>query len=265
MFDRYLHLWGLIPNGASFETHSSRLLPVKYLEQPAMLKIALHAEEERGGHLMEWWAGQGAARVLEHEGSAILLERAADTPSLRDMVRQGQDDEASRIMCRAAEQLHAPRAKPHPDLVPLPMWFSDLEPAAALHGGILTQCAATARELLATPQDVRVLHGDIHHDNVLHFGERGWLAIDPKGLIGERCFDFANLFCNPDLETALVPGRLARQVDVVAQAAKLERKRLLQWIVAWSGLSAVWMLQDGMKAQLQLDVAEIAVRELSVA
>jgi aminoglycoside/hydroxyurea antibiotic resistance kinase len=42
-----------------------------------------------------------------------------------------------------------------------------------------------------------VLHGDLHHGNVLDFGLRGWLAIDPKGLLGERGFDFANIFTNP--------------------------------------------------------------------
>jgi len=53
--------------------------------------------------------------------------------------------------------------------------------------------------LLADQHDVGVLHGDIHHGNILDFGPRGWLTIDPKGLIGERDFDYANLFCNPDL------------------------------------------------------------------
>ena len=117
--------------------------------------------------------------------------------------------------------------------------------AAARHGGILTACAATARELLASERDVVPLHGDIHHGNILDFGPRGWLAIDPKGLIGERGFDYANLFCNPEAEIAIAPGRLARQVDVVAEAAGLERRRLLKWIMAYAGLSAAWFLGMG--------------------
>ena len=90
-----------------------------------------------------------------------------------------------------------------------------------------------------------VLHGDIHHGNILDFGPRGWLAIDPKGLTGERAFDYANIFCNPDLETATSPGRLARRAEVVAEAAALNRGRLLQWIVAWAGLSAAFSIEDG--------------------
>lgn len=58
-----------------------------------------------------------------------------------------------------------------------------------------------------------------------HFGERGWLAIDPKRLRGERGIDYDSILCNPDHETAIAPGRLARQVEAVAEAAVLERKR----------------------------------------
>jgi hypothetical protein len=46
-------------------------------------------------------------------------------------------------------------------------------------------------------RDVVVLHGDMHHENILKFSSRGWLAIDPKGLVGERGFDYANIFCKP--------------------------------------------------------------------
>ena len=56
----------------------------------------------------------------------------------------------------------------------------ELDAAAASHGGILVRCAQTARALLAQPREVGVLHGDLHHGNVLDFGVRGWLAIDPK-------------------------------------------------------------------------------------
>lgn len=106
------------------------------------------------------------------------------------------------------------------------------------------------------------MHGDIHHDNVLDAGPRGWLAIDPKRLVGERGFDYVNIFCNPDRETAISPQRLSRQVSVVAEAAGLDRVRLLKWIVAWASLSAVWILEDGEQPDLDLAVARLALTEL---
>jgi streptomycin 6-kinase len=264
MFDRYLTRWGLIPDGEPITTNSSRLLPVKRGDMPAMLKIAVEAEERRGAALMVWWNGEGAARVMAHEDNAILMERASGEPSLVEMARNGRDDQASRTICAVAAILHAPRDCPPPStLVPLARWFKALEPAASKYAGVFSRAFETARKLLAEPREVVVLHGDIHHCNILDAGARGWLAIDPKGLVGERGFDFANIFCNPDLETATAPGRLARQASVVAEAAGLDRGRLLKWILAYAGLSAAWTLGDGEHPELALAVAEIAASELA--
>lgn len=107
-----------------------------------------------------------------------------------------------------------------------------------------------------------VLHGDIHHDNVLDGGPRGWLAIDPKGLIGERGFDYANMLCNPGIDVAGGPGRLAARTTIVACEARLEPQRILLWTLAYAGLSASWTLGDGADASQALAIAELAAAEL---
>lgn len=275
MFEEYLERWQLMPDGDPIITRGSRLLPVRAAGVPAMLKIALDAEEKFGGALMSWWEGQGAARVFAHEDDALLMERAEGASSLLDMALTGRDDEASRIICNVVARLHAPRLSPPPALVPLAEWFRALPLAAVKYGGcrechgesgdIFPACAAIADKLLQSPQEVVVLHGDIHHRNILDFGDRGWLAIDPKRVAGERGFDYANLFCNPELATVRAPGRMARQLKVVvAEAAGLEEERLLQWIAAYAGLSAAWFLEDGDKesAKGDLAVAELALAEL---
>ena len=76
--------------------------------------------------------------------------------------------------------------------------------------------------------------------------------------------DYANLFCNPDTETATSPGRLARRVEVVAAAAALERNRLARWIVSWAGLSAAFAIEDGLSPNGALAVAELAAAQLSL-
>jgi streptomycin 6-kinase len=274
MFEKYLERWQLTPDGDPIVTRGSRLLPVRAGSVPAMLKIALDAEERFGGALMSWWGGEGAARVFAHEEDALLMERAEGTCSLLDMALTGQDDEASRIICNVVARLHAPRLSPPPVLVPLAEWFQALPLAAVKYGGcreyhgesgdIFGRCIAVADRLLQAQQDVVVLHGDIHHRNILDFGRRGWLAIDPKRVCGERGFDYANLFCNPELATVRAPGRMARQLRVVAEAAGLEEERLLQWIAAYAGLSAAWFLEDGdtESAKGDLAVAELALGEL---
>jgi streptomycin 6-kinase len=268
MFEPYLSAWSLVPDGDPIVTHAARLLPVRRHGEAAMLKVSVEEDERRGGIVMAWWAGEGAARVLASDGEALLLERATGPASLSEMARTGRDDEACRILCATAARLHAPRASPRPDLTPLTPWFRELWPAARSHGGILRRSAEVAEALLGDQREIVVLHGDLHHDNVLDFGSRGWLAIDPKHLVGERGFDFANIFTNPDLAdptrpVATEPGRFARRLDVVVEASRLDRRRLVSWIVAWTGLSAAWFLGDGDPlAEIDLAIARLAAAEL---
>ena len=83
---------------------------------------------------------------------------------------------------------------------------------------LYVEAAAIAQRLLANPREVRPLHGDLHHENIMH-GPRGWLAIDPVGLLGDPGFDAANLFYNPldrdDL--CLDPERIAFMADIFAR------------------------------------------------
>jgi streptomycin 6-kinase len=144
------------------------------------------------------------------------------------------------------------------------VWFRQLEPAAARYSGILAKSAAAARALLGSPQEIVALHGDVHHGNVLDGGDRGWLAIDPKGVLGERGFDYANLFRNPDAAVAAAPGRLQRQVRVVAEEGKLDPKRLLTWILAYAGLGAAWTMDSGGEDAAGLTIAAAAASELGI-
>jgi len=264
-YDRHLALWNLSADGAPIHTHSSDLLPVRHEGRPAMLKIAREAEEKRGGLLMNWWNGDGAARVYADDGEgALLLERACGPRSLVQMARNGQDEEATRVLCGAIARLHAPRPQPPPDgLAGLREWFADLPVYAASHGGVLRRCWEVAQELLDDPREVVPLHGDIHHENVLDAGpQRGWIAIDPKRVMGERGFDYANLFTDPDGETALAPGNFERRLAVVCAQARIERRRMLQWIVAFQGLSAAWFLSDAEQPDKEFAIIGKALNEL---
>lgn len=210
MFSTWLSRWKLIPDGVPIETHTSHLLPVTTIHggKKAILKLTDDDSERTGCQLMAWWNGKGAARVLAHENGAILLERATGVGSLAEMSRSGEDAQACRLICHTARRLHVAPDASTPELTPLEHWFRDLEPVALLHGGIMLRCALAAKVLLSCPQDVVVLHGDVHHGNVLDFAESGWLAIDPKGLLGERGFDYANIFTNPDLADLVLASPL---------------------------------------------------------
>ena len=276
MFEEDLARWGAVPDGEPIVTHGSRLLAVRCGDLPAMIKQPVNEDEKLGCLLMQYWTGEGAAMVLAQHGDTLLLERATGPASLSAMARQGRDDEACRILCAAAARLHAPRGRPLPDgLLPLEKWFEPLTLGGDRYGGIVACAAAIARTLLAEPREIVTLHGDLHHDNVLDFGSRGWLAIDPRHLVGDRGYDFGSIFTNPDMgfpcapalaapgqAVATQPGRLARRAAVIAEAAGIERDRLLRWVLAAVGLSAVWIFDDGDDPGIDLAVMNQALAEL---
>ena len=107
------------------------------------------------------------------------------------------------------------------------------------------RAAAVAKQLLANPRDIRALHGDIHHYNIRQ-SRRGWLAFDPKGLVGERTYDCANTLCNPGIpELVLDESRLLANAAILAEMLGLDRWRILAFTYAWACLNASQWLQLG--------------------
>jgi streptomycin 6-kinase len=264
--------WELEADGAAFSTPSSVLQPVRLGGAAAFLKLATEAEEAAGGNILRWWAGRGAATVLTGDGDALVLERACgdrDLIALATSSVEG-DDDATRILCRAALRLHAVDDRPRPrGLVDLRRWFRELFEHAAehpdAHDELFTRAAQEAHELLEAPAGDVVLHGDLHHGNVLDFGDagcggRGWLAIDPKHIHGDPAFDFANILCNPSREVALAPGRLERSVRIIAEETGIDERRLLRWTSAWAGLSAAWSERSGGDPAIAVEVGRLALR-----
>ncbi len=260
----FVKRWSLVPDGPSFATPTSALLPVVSRGRKAVLKVATEREEELGARLMVWWDGRGSAPVFEHEGPAIVLERAQGTRSLALMAAAGgaQDDEATWVLCTVASTLHAVSGEPPDGLVALDHWFRELFAHAGTRGGFFARSASVARDLLGDQSEPVVLHGDVHHDNVLDFGDDGWRAIDPKHVTGDRAFDFANILCNPDASIALAPGRLERQLAIICEQTGIERDRMTAWTVAWCGLSAAWNEQSDGDAGHVVDVGLAAERML---
>ena len=271
LFDIYLQRWGAQVAGDPFSTHSSDLLPVSLTGHmdghPAMIKITRDLDEQIGGQVLQWWGGAGAARgyARDPETGALLMERATGPRHLLRMALSGEDDAATRSICHTLHQLHAKRSSAPPEnLLPLTDFFGSLAPMAKQEGGLMAECAAVADELLREQREPVVLHGDAHHGNVLDFGQRGWLAIDPKRVVGERCYDYVNVLCNPDLDTSADPARFARQLEVVVHTAGLERQRLLRWVMAHAALSAAWFLEDGERAQANKELAVAHLARLTL-
>jgi streptomycin 6-kinase len=243
--EHWVRRWKLTPDGEGFPGASGELLPVLSAGRKAMLKLFGSDDERRGASVLAWWNGAGAVEVLNHSAEAILMARAETGPGLAGLSGSGGDEQATAIICRVVRHLHGAKVATAPaGLPPLRSLFRKL-----VDGGHsdsrLEQAAKVARRLLAEPAEPVVLHGDIHHGNILNFGADGWRAIDPWGYVGERAYDYANILSNPDLEQVTAPGRLERGLVQIAAEAALDRDRLRAWTFAHAGLAAVWHLEDG--------------------
>ena len=271
MFDAHLRRWRLQAAGDVLSTPSAELQPVLTASGlPAMLKRTRAVEELAGFALLQWWDGDGAAPVVARDGDVLLMVRAVGQGDLLQWSLQDDEGDAAanQVICDVLARLHAPRPAP-PPLQPVARWFAALDAHGTGAGGLFAECARLAQHLLrsARQDDMVPLHGDCHHRNVLDFGQRGWLAIDPKDRCGDRGFDYALILCNPDLPHAVQPQRFARRLPQVAARAGIAPARLARWTAARAALSAVWFLEDGASggAQHQMDMARTALHWLQQA
>lgn len=250
------------------ETFSSRIWKVRLADGGTGIVKDLKpfddvGDELRGAHLLLWRDGEGLVRLLGLDGQRMLLEYAG-TRHLADDLDASGDRAATEIAAEVMARLLAPSERPAPPgLQPLAERFKSLFAKAradrdAGEKSLYVEAASVAERLLANQRDVRPLHGDLHHENIMH-GPRGWLAIDPKGLIGDPGFDAANLFYNPLDRDDLCrdPERIAFMAETFAKTLGQDVPAILDHAIAYGCLSASWHAEDGNAVEEK--------RELSIA
>ncbi len=253
--------WSLTKSTPVAETPTSWIFRVEQNGRNfAALKILKAGKgdgEQRGAALMEWYGGEGAAAIFDSHGDTLFMEWLDGIP-LGDAVRQGRDEEASIALASVVTNLHRDRPDVPADLLPLREHFQPLFAAS------IRDWPYTARDLFARATGVALtlfdrptaqvpLHGDLHHDNIISSG-RGWLAIDPRALLGDPVYEVANALNNPVGADALVrdPQRIAAMSELLSQRLGFPRKRILGWAAAHAALSSCWSVSDGLPITGQL-------------
>ncbi|OHV59824.1 3'-kinase [Mesorhizobium sp. LCM 4577] len=237
------------------ETFSSRIWKVTREDgSPAIVKDLKPfddvADELRGEHYLAWRRGEGAVRLLSRDGHRMLIEYAGDRLLCEHLAEHG-DDAATAIAAGVmAKLLSSSEHTPPPNLQPLRERYASLFRVAkadrtAGRTSLYVHAADLAERLLADQHEIKPLHGDLHHDNIL-FGPRGWLAIDPKGVLGDPGFDAANMFYNPldrdDL--CLDPRRIEHMADIFGETLGQSPRAILDHAIAYGCLSAAWHRED---------------------
>jgi len=243
--DTYIAKWRLNLDGKPFETHSSWLCFVRRGHDRAVLKVFKpESDEAPGARFLSLHKGVGTVRVLESDPKAILLERIVPGKRLETLSFEGRDDEATHIICDTIEKLQSARADidgwpGHEEQV---AEFKRRIPVAPLTADIAARAQALFLELEATQEHRVLLHGDLHHENILFDENHGWLAIDPKGVISELAYELAAPLRNPlaDPETFMTPAQMDRRVGIYCERLRLDRQRVLGWCFARNAIAALW-------------------------
>jgi streptomycin 6-kinase len=248
----YFERWGLTRDGGDIETRTARLVFVRRGKELAILKVLGEASDEASApRALRHFAGRGAVRVLREDRGAVLLERAMPGTPLSAIVAEGRDDEATGIISDIIASLH--QGKVPTGWPTVENWADGFtrQRARGVHRRLpqrlLDRGEGVFRELAASQGKRFLLHGDLHHDNILHDEKRGWLAIDPKGVVGETVYETAASIRNPmDFYPFQAdPGFMARRVAIFSERLALDRERILGWYIGQSVLSVCWLIEDG--------------------
>jgi len=225
-------------------------------EQLVLKAIAPYLDADVEADALLLFDGRGAIKVIEREQArgVMLLERCLPGTELATLFPD-RDDEASAIAGEVMAQLWRPLPASHPfptlaDYTSVLDWLYDMFDGTTgpLDKDVADAAIELRKELLASAPTPVLLHGDLHHHNILRAERQPWLAIDPKGVAGDPAYEPAPLFYNPvgEWHTQVDGSRLIqRRVDIIVERTKLDRQRVLGWAVVQGIVSDAWTLEDG--------------------
>ncbi|MEV0660901.1 aminoglycoside phosphotransferase family protein [Actinomadura luteofluorescens] len=262
----FLDRWALRPDGPGRHGMASLVLPVTRADgTPAALKLQPvtdeHATEPVG---LRVWDGDGSVRLLDHDPDTgtMLLERLDATRPLSSVA---DDDTAVGVLAGLLVRLVAvPAPEGLRRLADIAADMLDQVPGAVPVLGdpddrrLVRTCASAVAELVGEPGD-RLLHWDLHYDNVLAAEREPWLAIDPKPLAGDPGFDLLPALDNRWDEVVAsgdVTRTVLRRFDLLTEALALDRRRATGWTLGRVLQNALWDVEDGETA---LHPAQVAI------
>ncbi len=232
-------------------------------QNEVILKIGVpHRELKSEIAALKLFNGSGACQLLEsdEERGIFLLERLTPGTMLSELE---DDDERTHIAMDVMQRMESAnllaieqhtltgtRAVRLQRFIQLSDWFDELKNVRPhFEGGtgpfpkdIFERVESSLPELFAD-KDVKLIHGDFHHFNILKSEERGWLVIDPKGVIGPAGYEIGPLMINPwgslsDWTSFKVQTK--RRIDIIKERMGWEREKIIQWALSHAVLSAWW-------------------------
>lgn len=216
--------------------------------QPVILKLGLDISGlKREAMALKAFEGLGAVNMLAEEDGMLLLERAIPGVSLKSSFPEN-DSEAIRITCDCLNRLHSAPIALNNRFPYVKDWLAALDKDWEIPLHFLQKARVLRDNLMLTSAREVLLHGDLHHDNILQ-NDSIWMVIDPKGVIGEPAFEVAAFIRNPipellTLDTAawhIIQNRIIH----FAKLLSLSEQKILDWCYVQAVLAWAWALEDG--------------------
>ncbi|MFD4635342.1 aminoglycoside phosphotransferase family protein [Streptomyces sp. NPDC058284] len=239
--------WDLTLDGEPMHGMAALVLPVVRADgTPAAVKFQLLDEETEGEPVaLRLWGGDGAVRLLDHDAATgtMLLERLDSGRMLSTMA------DTRKAVLVIAELLARLTAGPAPDgmrrLGDIAAEMVDDLPGALksvadpAERALVERCGGAVREVMGEPGD-RMLHWDLHFENVLAGEREPWLAIDPKPLAGDPGFDLW-----PAIDNRFDADDVLWRFDAMTEVLGLDRERARAWTLGRVLQNALWEIEDG--------------------
>jgi streptomycin 6-kinase len=214
----------------------------------SVIKVA--PKSERLDREICWYQAQktGCAHLIlnDKEQGALLLEYLQPGVSLKQKVIEGQDDEATEIIAQVIIELNAPKIT---GKTPFPHVSELLKDLELLKGKIPSSLFSYGCDLfhrLLEIKDNLLLHGDLHHDNILSHGEK-YLAIDPHGYVGPQAFEVGAFIRNPyDCfpKNRSLEEMLSLRLNILYKLLPFSREEINGWALVYTLIAASWSVQD---------------------
>lgn len=221
-----------------------------YYNQPIVLKIGIPCPQFiNEAKALECYGGNGCVKLLAHDfiKHGMLLALIQPGTTVRSFFPE-KDEQAVEFACQVMKKLHARSVDSKSDFPTMDQWlslFDTLEVPEDLKKYV-AKARELAQELKLSPQEQHLLHGDLHHDNILLSSSGSGIAIDPKGVIGEQAYEVGAFMCNPAELSAQsdFPAIIARRLDLFSKILDIEQDRLAKACYVRVILSACWIVQD---------------------
>lgn len=220
-------------------------------DQPVVLKIGFDKKailDER--QALSYFNGNAAIRLLDYDEkyNALLIEQAVPGITLKSLY-PAQEDFVIHCYVDTVQKLLSKPIKSTYPFCHIKDWLKSFNKAQSnlIPNNLLEKAINLKNSLLSTMTTEVVLHGDLHHDNILKDKDT-WIVIDPKGIVGDPEFEIAAFdFISSDemKRENKVKELFEQRVSLIAEKSKLSAERIEGWVFVRLILSAVWHVEDG--------------------